>query len=31
MIQGGFLSKEDCGKLIVLARDGSAACRMMRR
>jgi transposase len=31
MIQGGFLSKEDRGELIALARDGSAACRVTRR
>jgi hypothetical protein len=28
---GGFLSKEDWGKLIALARDGSAAFDLMRR
>jgi transposase len=31
MIRGGFLSKEDRGKLIALARDGSAASRLTRR
>jgi transposase len=31
MIQGSFLSKEDRSKLIALARDGSAACRVTRR
>ncbi len=31
MIHGGFLSKEDRGELIALARDGSAACRVTRR
>ena len=31
MIRGGFLSKEDRGKLIALARDGSVACRVTRR
>src|ERR1019366_7692752 len=28
---GGFLSEEDRSKLIVLARDGSVACRVTRR
>jgi transposase len=31
MIRSGFLSKEDRGKLIALARDGSAASRVTRR
>ena len=31
MIRGGFLSEEDRHKLIALARDGSAACRVTRR
>jgi transposase len=31
MIRGGFLSKEDRGKLIALVRDGSAASRVTRR
>jgi transposase len=31
MIRGGFLSEEDRDKLIALARDGSAACRVTRR
>jgi hypothetical protein len=31
MIRGGFLSEEDRHKLITLARDGSAACRVTRR
>ena len=31
MIRGGFLSAEDRGKLIALARDGSAASRVTRR
>ncbi len=31
MIRGGLLSEEDRGKLIALARDGSAVCRVTRR
>jgi tetratricopeptide (TPR) repeat protein len=31
MIRGGFLSAEDRGKLVALARDGSAASRVTRR
>ena len=31
MIRGGFLSGEDRGKLVALARDGSAAARVTRR
>ena len=31
MIRGSFLSEEDRGKLIALARDGSVACRVTRR
>ena len=31
MILGGFLGEEDRHKLIALARDGSAACRVTRR
>jgi transposase len=31
MIRGGFLSAEDRGQLIALARDGSAASRLTRR
>jgi transposase len=31
MIRGHFLSEEDRNKLIALARDGSAACRVTRR
>jgi Homeodomain-like domain len=31
MIRGGFLSAEDRGQLIALARDGSAVSRMTRR
>src|ERR1700741_2018954 len=31
MIRGGFLSAEDRGKLVALARDGSAPARGMRR
>ena len=31
MIRGGFLSAEDRGKLVALARDGSAAARVTRR
>jgi transposase len=31
MIRGGFLSAEDRGKLVALARDGSAAARVSRR
>jgi transposase len=31
MICGGFLSAEDCGKLVALARDGSAPARVTRR
>ena len=31
MIRGGFLTEEDRGKLVALARDGSAASRMTRR
>ncbi len=31
MIRGGFLSAEDRGKLIALARGGSAASRVTRR
>jgi transposase len=31
MIRGGFLTGEDRGKLVALARDGSAAARVTRR
>jgi transposase len=31
MIRGGFLSSEDRGKLVALARDGSAPARVTRR
>src|SRR6201998_3109042 len=31
MIRGGFLSADDRGKLVALARDGSAAARVTRR
>lgn len=31
MIRGGFLSAEDRGRLVALARDGSAASRLTRR
>jgi transposase len=31
MIRGGFLSAEDRGKLVALARDGSAPARLTRR
>ena len=31
MIRGGFLGAEDRGKLVALARDGSAAARVTRR
>ena len=31
MIRGGFLTEEDRGKLVALARDGSAASRVTRR
>ena len=31
MIRGGFLSAEDRGKLVALARDGSAPARVTRR
>jgi hypothetical protein len=31
MIRGGFLSAEDRGQLIALARDGSALSRVTRR
>jgi transposase len=31
MIRRGFLSEQDRGKLIALARDGSAVCRVTRR
>jgi transposase len=31
MIRGGFLTEKDRGKLVALARDGSAASRMTRR
>jgi transposase len=31
MIRGGFLTEEDRGKLVALARDGSAASRLTRR
>ena len=31
MIRGSFLSEEDRGKLMALARDGPVACRVTRR
>ena len=31
MIRGGFLTQEDRGKLVALARDSSAASRVTRR
>src|SRR6202008_2311064 len=31
MMRGGFLSAEDRGKLVALARDGSAPARVTRR